>query len=88
MANVSPVSKARNDIAHESTVEFAQLLCDPFFKDNNPGEYEYWTPIFQYMYRDEKSNPFSIDQIATMDHEDLKRLFPRGPDPSRKSQGK
>ena len=88
MANVSPVSKARNDIAHESTVEFAQLLCDPFFKDNNPGEYEYWTPIFQYMYRDENSNPFSIDQIAAMDNEDLKRLFPRGPDPSRKSQGK
>ncbi len=67
---------------HADIATFANLLLK--YKDEEEGfwagKYEYYGPLFAYIYRDTKGKGMAIEDVAGMGLEALRESFPKGKD--------
>ena len=67
---------------HSEIATFANLLLK--YKDDDEGfwagKYEYYGPLFAYIYRDAKGMGMMVEDVAGMSLEGLRECFPKGKD--------
>ncbi|KAL8914295.1 MAG: hypothetical protein Q9172_007117 [Xanthocarpia lactea] len=81
-AEAFKISDDVTNTIHSDIVTFANLLLK--YKDDEvgfwAGKYEYYGPLFAYIYRDAKGKGIVIQDVAGMSLEDLRKAFPREKD--------
>ncbi|KAI4114182.1 MAG: hypothetical protein LQ338_008036 [Usnochroma carphineum] len=81
LKNLSKVTAERNNCAHQSNVDFAKLLTNQAFrKGPYQHEYDWWAPVFAYVYRDKHGRGLTLEECALLDERTLATFLPKGQD--------